>query len=88
MHVNAVVSLRKTIRAVMPFFVLRMEGSHMYVDTLRSTFCLCLTFVCWAMDEYVFSGLEFFAAGAGEVFFGKEPVMEFTCVAVISSALD
>jgi len=40
------------------------------------------------MDEYVFSGLEFFAAWAGEVFFGEEPVTEFTCVAMVSSALD
>jgi hypothetical protein len=40
------------------------------------------------MDEYVFSGLEFFAAGARDVFFGEEPVAEFTCVAVVSSALD
>jgi hypothetical protein len=32
------------------------------------------------MDDDMFSGLYFFAAGAGEVLLGEESFPEFTCV--------
>jgi hypothetical protein len=38
--------------------------------------------------HYVFSGLEFFATWAREVLMWKEPLSKFTCVAVVSSALN